>query len=61
VADSVLYDWPDLCLYFLNLFGNYINMINSKYRDLYPAEFEEVIVSFGMFLQAYEPYLDDNQ
>jgi hypothetical protein len=61
VADNVLYEWSDLCLYFLNLFANYINMINARYRDLYPSEFEEIVISFGMFLQAYEAYLDDNE
>lgn len=37
VAENVLYEWPDLCLYFLNLFGNYINTVNARYRDMYPS------------------------
>jgi hypothetical protein len=37
VAASVLYEWPDLCLYFLNLFGSYINMVTAKYREFYPS------------------------
>jgi hypothetical protein len=59
-AASILYEWPDLCLFFFNLFLDYISFANMEYPDYYPREWEETLVLFGKFMQVYESYLGDN-
>ena len=57
MAGNVLYELPDLCLFFLNLFIAYINHNNQNHIDYYTKEWEEVLALFGTFLQTYEAYL----
>ena len=53
----MLYELPDLCLFFLNLFIAYINHNNQNHIDYYTKEWEEVLALFGTFLHTYEAYL----
>lgn len=38
-AASVLYNWPDLCLFIFNLFTNSLNSLDQSYPSYYFKEF----------------------
>ena len=59
MASSILFEWPDLCLFLFNLFVKSINNINKLYVLNYENEWEEILVLFGLYIQVFYQFLEE--